>query len=442
MPHGPWDWLLGIAVLAGPLATVFRPGRRELAVVLALFNLTYLSAITLYSPEAAPPTAVGALVALELAVIVAWRARRASVRSGLRSRRLLAGFTVVFVLVVPLGVLERASRVLTDLGILKYHRAIQTVWRAGDDDWRMATITGDENREPDPILLWRPVARKPFSSQRFKGPVVAVPKPAGVVRVMCYGDSLTDGPPKGGWPTWLGAILANQFPGRKCEVLNAGVAGYSSYQGLLRFLQEVDRYEPDLLIASFGWNDVAQAAGPPDKDFKIPPWPLVVGQRLLVRYRAYLTLMEYTRSGEASAPAAAYVRRPRVDREDYLANLDRFRAEAARRGVPIIFLTRPHQLSARALAQSPGWRGETPSYNDALREWAKARGATLIDAQAYFEGLSPDLFSDECHFWPAGYELLARKVASAIHPRPDGTFQVGLLPAKDLARGKDGSLKQ
>ena len=151
----------------------------------------------------------------------------------------------------------------------------------GHDDWRLATITGDENREPDPVLLWRPVTHSPFNAQRFKGPLAEIPKPAQVYRVMCYGDSLTDGPPRGGWPSWLSRLLAEQGPaaGRRFEVLNAGVAGYSSHQGVLRFLQEVDRFQPDLVLVSFGWNDAAEAIGQPDKTFKIPPWPMVVCQR-------------------------------------------------------------------------------------------------------------------------------------------------------------------
>ena len=426
MPHGPWDWFFVIAAVAGPGLFVVRRPKRELAVILAIVSLIYVGAVTLSSPDSTPEGAAVGLVALQLAIAFAWRNHADAIRAWLRSRGWLAGLTAAFLLVVPLGLLERAARVLTDLGVLKYHRAIQTVWRGGDDDWRMATITGDDSREPDPVLLWRPAARKPFSSQRFKSPVVALPKPAGVIRVMCYGDSLTDGPRKGGWPTWLGTILANQFPGRSCEVLNAGVAGYSSHQGLLRFLQEVDIYQPDLVVASYGWNDVAEAAGPPDKDFKIPPWPLVMGQRLLVRYRAYLVLMEYTRKSSSTAPPApAEHVRPRVSLEDYLANLEQFEVEARKRGVPILFMTRPHKLEPRELAQNPGWRGLVPSYNDALRKWARDRHAPLVDAQAYFQQQPAEVFVDECHFWPAGYEALARLVASAIHARPDGSIEVG-----------------
>lgn len=58
-------------------------------------------------------------------------------------------------------------------------------------------------------------------------------------------------------------------------MLNAGVAGYSSYQGLLRFKQEVARYEPDLIFVSFGFNDLPPAIGEPDNYFKPPPYLIV-----------------------------------------------------------------------------------------------------------------------------------------------------------------------
>lgn len=238
--------------------------------------------------------------------------------------------------------------------MLNYHQAIQTVWRAGHDDWRMATITGDENREPDPVLLWRPVTHSPFNSQRFKGPVAEIPKPADVYRVMCYGDSLTDGPPRGGWPSWLYRLLEEQgrAGGRRFEVLNAGVAGYSSHQGVLRFLQEVDRYQPDHILVSFGWNDAAQAIGQPDKTFKIPPWPVVVTQRALVRYRSYLVFMYYTQKWRAEPPVASPGEvSPRVSVEDYLANMDRFRTEAAQGD-------QGHLLDAAAQVAAGGARPE------------------------------------------------------------------------------------
>ena len=38
----------------------------------------------------------------------------------------------------------------------------------------------------------------------------------------------------------------------------------------------------------------------------------------------------------------------------------------------------------------------------------------MLDAQHYFEQLPPDLFSDECHFTPQGYERMARLVREEL----------------------------
>ena len=101
------------------------------------------------------------------------------------------------------------------------------------------------------------------------------------------------------------------------------------------------------MLVSFGWNDAAEAIGQPDKTFKIPPWPVVMCQRALVRYRAYLVLMYYTQKWRAEPPVAAPGRvSPRVSVEDYLANMDRFRTEAARRGIAIAYLDAAAQAAA------------------------------------------------------------------------------------------------
>ncbi len=215
MPRLVWECVLWLLVVGGPWCLARYRGRRNLAVILAVANVIFVSIFVIVAPDRGrTETAIAALgfAALDLG---AW-----FVSAGIAGRLVsLARRKPAQVLVVclgmslvPLAITESTCRILTDCRVLSYHQGIQTVWRAGHDDWRMATITGDDNREPDPVLLWRPAPRKPYSWQRFKSPPAAVPKPHDVVRVICYGDSLTDGPPKGGWPTWLQQLLASQPP--------------------------------------------------------------------------------------------------------------------------------------------------------------------------------------------------------------------------------------
>jgi lysophospholipase L1-like esterase len=445
MPGSAWEWILTIGVLAGPVLLASLRRGSDLVTLSSVLGAILGCGYVLLVPGGERPWAI--LFAMAAAIgnaalcLAPRRAGEPSLRA-VRQQKSKVGIVVLAVLFVPLGFVEMTCRVLTAAGVLPYHEAIRTVWRAGDDEWRLATITADRHREPDPVLLWRPIARKPYTSQRFKGPEVQVPKPDGVFRIMCYGDSLTDGPRRGGWPTWLHALLnrveAQVGRNRRVEVLNAGVSGYTTHQGLRRFLQEADRYQPDLVLVSFGWNDAAEAIGGPDKEFHVPPWPLVVAQRALVRYRAYLVLMEWTRGLRPTPPPRPPgISGPRVSIEDYLANLEQFRALAAERGIRVVFLTRPHKLSPEELSRYPTWRGTVPRYNEALREWAARQGVSLIDAQRHFVRQSPELFSDECHFTPRGYELMARFVRDRLGDEvgfPLGSDSPIPIASKDGAR--------
>jgi lysophospholipase L1-like esterase len=432
MTGSPWTWVLWLGLVGIPWLGSRRFG--QLTVPVAVIHILSGATFLLLFPSAGKfetIIAVVGLLTIDVAALLAPASLVRRLQILARRRRVKILLSVLLASLVPLGSTELVCRILTEARILRYHVPLQTVWRAGCDDWRAATITGDKNREPDPVLFWRPVAHGPFNAQRFKGPIAQIPKPADVIRVMCYGDSLTDGPPKGGWPTWLRIVLNRQppVPGRRFEVLNAGVVGYSSHQGLLRFLQEVDTYQPDLLLVSFGWNDPAEAAGQPDKSFQPPPWPVVLCQRALIRYRAYLVLMYYTR-GLRPPPATAVdgASHPRVSLEDYLANLDRFREEAQARGISIVFLTRAHKLAPAVLRQNPTWRGIVPDYNAALVDWARRRDVSLIDVQGHFAQLSNTLFSDECHFTPEGYRRMAELVLDRLQAGPNRTLHVSSDP--------------
>ena len=311
--------------------------------------------------------------------------------------------------------LEVAARVLIRLGVVDYWRPMKTVWIEGTDDWRLNHITADNLREPDPELFWKPVPRSPYNAQRFKGPLMAVPKPPQVFRILCYGDSNTDGPKQGSWPELLQEVLSRQPApaGRRYEVINAGVAGYSSHQGLLRFQQEVDTYQPDLVIVSFGWNYVAQAVGRSDHEF-YPSWLQVTVLRALFRSRFYLVLLENLPLRSAAAIDQSLPEIPRVPLPQYIANMERFVDLAKRHGAAVVFLTRPHREPAATLSQLPSWRGKVPSYNAALRTWTAERGLSLLDIAGLFEDLGAVYFSDECHFTIDGHRKLAESLAPLV----------------------------
>jgi lysophospholipase L1-like esterase len=91
----------------------------------------------------------------------------------------------------------------------------------------------------------------------FRTPHFSESKRPGVIRVVCLGDSSTFGmnvEDADSYPRQLARLLEAARPGR-FEVLNLGVPGYSSRQGLELLRREVLALEPDVVTFAFGTND-------------------------------------------------------------------------------------------------------------------------------------------------------------------------------------------
>ena len=76
--------------------------------------------------------------------------------------------------------------------------------------------------------------------------------PAIVSRVVCFGDSLTRG---------VGAGKGNDYPSRLAEmtgveIINSGVSGDTTADGLARLEADVLDYEPDVVLITLGGNDL------------------------------------------------------------------------------------------------------------------------------------------------------------------------------------------
>ncbi|PIE64355.1 MAG: arylesterase [Desulfobacterales bacterium] len=76
--------------------------------------------------------------------------------------------------------------------------------------------------------------------------------PLSVSRIVCFGDSLTQG---------IGASKGNDYPSRLAEmigieVINSGVSGDTTTQGLARIEDDVLSYEPDVVLITLGGNDL------------------------------------------------------------------------------------------------------------------------------------------------------------------------------------------
>ena len=97
-----------------------------------------------------------------------------------------------------------------------------------------------------------------------------------ITRIICVGDSTTlaNAVHSSGetYPKVLEKILNSHSRDEKVEVLNAGVPGYTSYQGLIFLQKKLIKYRPDLLIVYFGANDWGGSNKPDKHQPKLSAW--------------------------------------------------------------------------------------------------------------------------------------------------------------------------
>jgi lysophospholipase L1-like esterase len=166
--------------------------------------------------------------------------------------------------------------------------------------------------------------------------------------------------------------------GNDVEVIAMAVPGYSSHQGLAWARRDLHRFEPDLVVIAFGWND-ASAMPASDHDAMPVGAPYLAARWLLLRSQAALRIARALRSHDpvAGLPPAL---KARVPQERYVANVRDIVREAMRAGAAALVLgpvyrRRRHRqrggrvaASRRALAEAmraDGTRYEDPGATEA-----------------------------------------------------------------------------
>jgi len=82
------------------------------------------------------------------------------------------------------------------------------------------------------------------------------------VTIVAFGDSITAGfAVRRGFPSYWRQMLAEKYPEASIEMINSGISGDTSMDGLARLDYSVLSYEPDLITINFGINDCVLGLG-------------------------------------------------------------------------------------------------------------------------------------------------------------------------------------
>ena len=224
--------------------------------------------------------------------------------------------------------------------------------------------------EGDPLLLWR---LKPnldhaiwdftlvsTNAQHFRANYPIGAKPAGTFRIVCLGDSVTFGyrvppvwpdKPKDYDPSWqpfpmlLEQELRKANPNRAIEVFPMAVPGYTSHQGLAWLRRDIDYLKPDVVIASFGWND-ASVSDVPDRQAIDTRWFPVTIRWLIDHSQAFAHATRWLRTrNKPTAPVVVPPPVPRVSESEYIDNFSEIVKLARSRNAQVIVIGAPYRDS-------------------------------------------------------------------------------------------------
>ncbi|MCJ7445675.1 MAG: GDSL-type esterase/lipase family protein [Methanotrichaceae archaeon] len=82
------------------------------------------------------------------------------------------------------------------------------------------------------------------------------------VTIVCFGDSITAGyGVRKGFPYFWREMLQQKYPEARIKLINSGIAGDTTADGMVRLDWAVLSYRPDLVTVNFGINDALMGIG-------------------------------------------------------------------------------------------------------------------------------------------------------------------------------------
>ena len=285
--------------------------------------------------------------------------------------------------------------------------------------------------ERDRRLFWKPRPNQTVTSQFFEGRTYRfnslglrggdISQTKIKPRIIALGNSCTFG-----WGVEeseiFTSLLQNQLD--KYEVINAGVPGYSSFQGKIFYESKIAGLKPDILLILFAWNDQWLAANDiPDKNQKFPPELVVRTQNLLNHLHSYRLLKRILLSSLEKDPDSLFSRSQPVSRvglDDFYLNLKSICIDANKNGNIPVLLTSPAPSLEKYF--EPGSTSHLHSYhnkyNETIRQLAQDENIEIIDLAAEFDrhnSLFDDADYDPIHFNALGHDLAAFLIIKKIN---------------------------
>lgn len=257
-------------------------------------------------------------------------------------------------------------------------------------------------------------------------------------RIVCFGDSNTFGedlPYDQAYPALLQELLRQEYPDLDVVVINSGIRGHTSVQGLERLERDVLWYQPHVVVTAFGLNDGNLGRWPLDplREQRMYRQQTAWGRvnTILERSHLYLTLRARFRRlmrqlGWQARPAVADLSgdlQPRVSSAGFIIAQEQLLQRIQSKGGTVFVMTTT-PVTEPFRSDLDGVQRERQlsiyqAYNEIIREVAAKQGAYLVDLHTIFSNhahseLSSLLGDDGVHLTAAGSRLVALSVLQAL----------------------------
>lgn len=271
-------------------------------------------------------------------------------------------------------------------------------------DWRDHHIFEDGDFVYDPYLIWRPKNNySVFNAEGYRGRELKFCRRENAYCIFAFGDSNTLGMRGRTAPNWPGYLEGELIEsGKDCLVVNAGIWGYTLFQGLRRF-KEALPLKPDMALVCFGSNDAYRVVIQ-DKDYVADKFGI---KGRIYKYKTGLFLISL-RDRLFKQKNIKLI--PRVSIYDYEKYLNEIVSLCAEYNIKLVLLTRPF---IGGTEDELWWKNFGPQYNDVVKKVAKNKNIKLIDLYDYFKD-KEEYFSDESHFTKEGDKVAAKLICEEI----------------------------
>ncbi len=234
-------------------------------------------------------------------------------------------------------------------------------------------------------------------------------------RILALGDSNTLWDGESAYPFIFQSEAARSIePFCEIRLINAGVHGYSTYQGL-NYLKRFIGYKPDIITISFGWNDTVPVRAPEDKYYGKALYNLIQKKEFLL-----YDLMHKSRIVQIMEKGIIFAMtifvepetRHRVYPEDFRENLIKMIQISKEIGAIPVLITRPHYFRENKIHQ---FEYDVDKYNDIVRKISEEEKIILFDMSLKMKKYKiSGIFSDYSHLNEYGQQVAGRLLFERI----------------------------